>query len=321
MSKQSVICVVGPTAVGKSDVAIDIALEYGGEVISADSMQVYRGMDIGTAKLSPEEQRGVAHHMLDVAEPTDSFTVASWKAAVDDLIHEIAQRDMLPIVCGGTGLYIRAVTDDLTFGDRPQASHIRTRWQAYAEAHGALALHQELSQVDPASAARLHPNDVKRVIRALEVAQTAPAPLSQGYDFTEKTGRYDVLLLGLWMERQALYQRVEVRVDKMIEQGLEAEVRRLLAAGASAELPALQAIGYKEIVQYLRGDCTFDEAVDAIKRNTRRFVKRQLSWFRRDARIHWFERTADGAFADGEADRMRCTIRDFVEGKCHIRHE
>ncbi|GMA61461.1 tRNA (adenosine(37)-N6)-dimethylallyltransferase MiaA [Alicyclobacillus fastidiosus] len=321
MSKQRVICVVGPTAVGKSDVAIDIALEYGGEVISADSMQVYRGMDIGTAKLSPAEQRGVAHHMLDVVEPMDLFTVATWKEAADDLIHEIAQRNRLPIVCGGTGLYIRSVTDDLTFGERPQASDIRTRWQAYVDAQGVEALHQALQEVDPASAARLHPNDVKRVIRALEVAETAPAPLSHDYDFTEKTGRYDVLLVGLWMERQALYRRVELRVDKMVEQGLEAEVKRLLAAGASAELPALQAIGYKEMVQYLRGDCTFDDAIDAIKRNTRRFVKRQLSWFRRDARIHWFERTADGAFADGEADRMWGTIRDFVEGKYHIRHE
>ncbi|EPZ53051.1 tRNA (adenosine(37)-N6)-dimethylallyltransferase MiaA [Alicyclobacillus acidoterrestris] len=321
MTKQSVICVVGPTAVGKSDVAVDIALRYGGEVISADSMQVYRGMDIGTAKLSRAEQRGVPHHLLDVVDPTESYTVAAWKRAADEVIEALCNRGKLPVVCGGTGLYIRAITDDLTFAEKPETSEVRQRWQNYVEQHGVEALHRALREVDEASANRLHPNDVKRVIRALEVAETSGRPLSQGYDFTEKSGRYNVLLIGLWMERQALYERVELRIDKMIEAGLEDEVKRLLQAGATAEDTSLQAIGYKEFVQYFRGECSLEETIAAIKQNTRRFVKRQLSWFRRDARIQWFERTVDGQFAAGEAARMWRTIHDFVEGKNQVGHE
>ncbi|WAH35322.1 tRNA (adenosine(37)-N6)-dimethylallyltransferase MiaA [Alicyclobacillus dauci] len=321
MTKQRVLCVVGPTAVGKSDLAVDICLKYHGEVISADSMQIYRGMDIGTAKLTTAEQRGITHHLLDIVDPTSSYTVATWKDEADKTIKSLGKRHLLPVVCGGTGLYIRAITDDLQFPERPDTLQIRARWYTFLETHGPHALHEQLERVDPLSAKRLHENDVKRVIRALEVAETADKPLSEGYDWSPKTGRYDVLLIGLFMEREALYERVNRRVDRMVDLGLFAEVRKLLEAGVTPEHTALQAIGYKEVVQCLQGECSAEEAIESIKRNTRRFVKRQLSWFRRDPRIEWFERNVDGTFPPGEEDRLWRMIADYLEGKRTMPHE
>jgi tRNA dimethylallyltransferase len=321
MDRPRVVCVVGPTGVGKSEVAIEICKRYSGEVISADSMQIYRGMVIGTAKLKMSEQEGVAHHLLDVIDPTDTFTVAMWKERAEGIIGQLQKQDLVPVVCGGTGLYVRSLTDDLTFSVKPQNSVVRDQWQSFYEHNGSMALHEELKKVDPKSAARIHPNDVKRVIRALEVAEVGDERLSQSYDWTPKQGRYQTLLLGLWMDRAALYERVNRRVDKMVQQGLFEEVEDLLRHGLTRHHAAMQAIGYKEVVAFMEGETTKDEAIAAVKQNTRRYVKRQLSWFRRDPRISWFERTVEGEFVPGEKMRFWQLIEEFLEGKRGLSHE
>lgn len=315
VSKIKLICVIGPTAVGKSEIAIEICKRVDGEVISADSMQVYTGMDVGTAKLTKREQAGVPHHLQDIRSPAEGCTVAVWKELADEAVARISARNKIPVICGGTGLYIRAIVDDLTFAEQGQLPEVRERWQAYVDAFGADALHKALQQADPIAASRIHKNDVKRTIRALEVAEGAKRKLSEDYDWSRQAGRYDVKMVGLWMERSAMYRRVEKRVDKMLENGLVDEVKELLRSGLHPSNTALQAIGYKEIVAYLQGATTLEEAVETVKRNTRRFVKRQLSWFRRENRIEWFERLADGAFAPHEENRLWSHVEDFLEGK------
>ncbi|GMA55525.1 hypothetical protein GCM10025858_00280 [Alicyclobacillus sacchari] len=215
MKSISIVCIVGPTAIGKSELAVVVAKRYGGEVVSADSMQVYRGMDIGTAKLTKEEMEGVEHHLIDVVDPADTYTAARWKHAADAVIVDIAGRGHLPVVCGGTGLYIRALTDDLDFIKAPETAESRTHWQRYLAEHGAFALYEALRERDPERAQQLHPNDVKRVIRALEVADAAAAPMSARYDWSVRSGRYHTLIIGLTMEREALYRRVDQRVLQM----------------------------------------------------------------------------------------------------------
>ncbi|SDW32695.1 tRNA dimethylallyltransferase [Alicyclobacillus hesperidum] len=313
MKRISIVCIVGPTAIGKSDLAVAVAKRYGGEVVSADSMQVYRGMDIGTAKLTKAEMEDVVHHLIDIVDPADKYTVARWKHAADEVILDVAGRGHLPVVCGGTGLYIRALTDDLDFVDAPETDEIRAHWQQYLAEHGPRALYEVLQQRDPARAEQLHPNDVKRVIRALEVADAAGAPMSANYDWSVRGGRYRTLLIGLTMERDALYRRVDQRVLHMWQAGLPNEVRRLLASGLSPSATSLQAIGYKEVVAMLAGEVGELETIATIQRNTRRFVKRQLSWFRRDPRVVWFEKTESGDFASGEETRLWSTIDDFLK--------
>ncbi|GMA59122.1 tRNA dimethylallyltransferase [Alicyclobacillus sacchari] len=312
MKSISIVCIVGPTAIGKSELAVVVAKRYGGEVVSADSMQVYRGMDIGTAKLTKEEMEGVEHHLIDVVDPADTYTAARWKHAADAVIVDIAGRGHLPVVCGGTGLYIRALTDDLDFIKAPETAESRTHWQRYLAEHGAFALYEALRERDPERAQQLHPNDVKRVIRALEVADAAAAPMSARYDWSVRSGRYHTLIIGLTMEREALYRRVDQRVLQMWK-ALPSEVRRMLAAGVLPHATSLQAIGYKEVVAMLAGEVGEEETIATIQRNTRRFVKRQLSWFRRDPRVVWFEKTASGDFASGEEARLWNTIDEFLK--------
>jgi tRNA dimethylallyltransferase len=285
--KRPVVCIVGPTATGKSDIGVWLAEQTGGEVISADSMQVYRGMDIGTAKLKPDEMRGVPHHLIDVVAPDEPYSVADWTKAADAVISRLHKCGKLPIVVGGTGLYIRSITEDLDFAAQKGSSEVRNQWQAFADAHGTGALHQELAKRDGASANRLHPNDVRRIVRALEVYEVTGRPLSEGYHWGVRGGRYETLQFGLEMGRELLYSRVERRVDHMLSLGLMDEVQGLLQAGYSPDLQSMQAIGYKEPVQYLLGNISQDEAVADLKKNTRRFVKRQFSWFRRDERVQW----------------------------------
>lgn len=315
MNKLPIICVIGPTGVGKSELALDIARRFQGEVVSADSMQIYLGMDIGTAKLSLAEMQGIRHHLIDIVSPTEPFTVASWKTAAEAVIDQMHHRGSLPVVCGGTGLYVRAISDDLDFPAQRDTSAIRAKWYAYAEQAGAEALYRHLQGVDAARAAQLHPNDVKRVVRALEVAETEPSPMSQGYDWSPKEGRYRTLLIGLTMNRQDLYDRVNCRVEKMWARGLREEVERLLAQGLTIENTAMQAIGYKEVVAMLLQGQSEETTIAAIQRNTRRYVKRQWSWFRRDPRVHWFERQTTGEFVAGEQVRLWRMIENFLEGK------
>lgn len=309
-----VLCIVGPTATGKSELGVRVAHEVGGEVISADSMQVYRGMDVGTAKLTPAEMQGVPHHLLDIVEPWERFTVAQWKARAEAVIDRLHREGQLPVVVGGTGLYIRSITDDLDFAQTKGSRAIRERWQRYAEQHGAEALHARLAEHDPETARRLHPNDVRRVVRALEVLELGEGPWSVRYAWRLRGGKYQTLQIGLSMPRAALYARVEARVDEMMARGLVEEVRRLLDQGVDAACTSMQAIGYKEMVAYLKGECSLEEAVARIKQNTRRFVKRQLSWFRRDPRIHWIEKNADGTYPEGALDAILRAARQLAAG-------
>ncbi len=286
------LCIVGPTATGKSELGVLVAKAVGGEVLSADSMQVYRGMDIGTAKLTPEEMQGVPHHLIDLVDPDQRFTVADWKERADAIIARLHEAGKLPVVVGGTGLYIRAITEDLDFARQEGSAEVRARWRQFAAERGNEALYETLRRLDPETAERLHPNDVRRVIRALEVWELNQERLSERYDWRIQGGRYHTVQFGLSMARELLYHRVNQRVDQMMAAGLLDEVRRLCARGYGRDLPSMQAIGYKELAAHLAGEISLEDAVAQVKQNTRRFVKRQLSWFRRDPRITWIDRTA-----------------------------
>lgn len=317
VGQPSVVFVVGPTGIGKSALAIDISKRFSGEVVSADSMQVYRGMDIGTAKLSNDEMDGVAHHLIDVVDPTETYTAARWKQQAEAAIADIHARGRLPVVCGGTGLYVRALTDDLDFASDSTESPVRAAWRAFLDQHGSEKLHAALVERDPTRARELHPNDVKRVLRALEVHDTAEKPMSAGYDWSIRDGKYRSLVIGLTMPRESLYDLVDRRVVRMWSDGLVDEVAQLRRLGVTSQDTALQAIGYKEVVQFMEGELTEAQALDLIQRNTRRFVKRQLSWFRRDPRIQWFEKTDSGSLTNGEELRLYAIIGRFVEGISH----
>ena len=288
---------MGPTAVGKSALAEDLALRLNGEVVSADSMQVYRGMDIGTAKLSIAARR-VAHWCVDVADPGESFSAAAYQQVARRAIRDIATRDRLPIVCGGTGLYVRAALDDLRFPPPSAAAEeTRARYEQVADADGAQALHSLLAERDPASAALLHHNNVRRVIRALEMLDDGVSYAQQQSGFAVRASIFDARFVGLTMDRSRLYARIDQRVDAMVEAGLLDEVRSLVETGLGTALTAMQAIGYKELVPVIEGHGSLDEAVAGIKTASRRYAKRQLTWFRADPRIEWVDVT-DHTLAD-----------------------
>lgn len=283
------VVIVGPTGVGKTALAVELALILGGEVVSADSMQVYKGMDIGTAKPTPEERKGVPHHLIDVVTPDTPFNVARYRDMAHAVIADIHARGALPILCGGTGLYVRAVLDEFLFPDQGAAPEVRERLQRLAEERGKQYLYNLLASVDPETAARLHPNDVRRVIRALEVYETTGRSMSEHIAAVQgKTPRYRDVRIGLTRPREELYRRIDRRVDEQIAQGLVDEVRSLRARYRLATT-ALQGLGYKEILRYLDGECSLEEAVHVLKRETRHYAKRQYTWFRRDPRIVWYD--------------------------------
>ncbi|NYE58163.1 tRNA (adenosine(37)-N6)-dimethylallyltransferase MiaA [Carboxydothermus ferrireducens] len=286
---EKLIIIVGPTAVGKSALGIKVAKKINGEIISGDSMQVYKYMDIGTAKVLPEEREGVPHHLIDILEPFQKYSVALFQKEARRLIKEINARGKIPIIVGGTGLYIRSVIDPYDFTDFSFDPVFREKLEQAAKEKGSLYLHQMLEKIDPVAAQKIHSNDLRRIIRALEVYEHTGKPISYYWERGKQSKpQYRLLYYGLTMDRALLYQRINERVDKMIEKGLIAEVKRLLQMGFK-ESTAMQALGYKEIVQYLEGKITLDEAIYLIKRDTRRFAKRQLTWFRRDPRIKWFD--------------------------------
>lgn len=288
MSLLPLIAIVGPTAVGKTALAIEVAKAVGGEIISGDSMQVYRQMDIGTAKPSMEERQGIPHHLIDIMDPDEEYSVALFQKMAEELIKDISARGKVPILAGGTGLYVRSVIDHYDFTDFAVNQDFRTSMQQEAESLGNEHLHQKLALVDPVSAEKLHPNDVKRIIRALEVYHYTGKPISSYHRIKETTDpKYNLFMIGLNMDRERLYQRINLRVEQMMEMGLVAEVQKLLDQGYSPELTSMRGLGYKEIVNYLRGDATLEEAVDELKQNTRHFAKRQLTWFRPEQRIQW----------------------------------
>ncbi|MGI5885281.1 MAG: tRNA (adenosine(37)-N6)-dimethylallyltransferase MiaA [Candidatus Spyradocola sp.] len=288
--KRKLIFVVGPTASGKTAAAIDLALRCGGEVVSADSVAIYRGMDIGSAKPTLEEMRGVPHHMLSFVDPAVPYSVSEFKADALRCIAEIFDRGHQPIVCGGTGLYVNALLFPLDFTAVPANEAVRREWQAFCEAHGVHALHEELRRVDPVSAEEIHENNVRRVIRALEIYACTGKPKSAQRSLDQPADLpYEPVLAGVTWPRERLYARCNLRVDAMLQQGLLEEVRRLREGGLSDGAQSMQAIGYKEIAAYLRGEISLEQAKDDMQRNTRHLAKRQLTWFRANDKIRWFD--------------------------------
>jgi len=284
-----ILVICGPTASGKSDLALRLAEQLEAEIINADSMQVYRGMDIGTAKPSAEERARIPHHLIDIVQPDQSFTAADFTEAADAAIRAIGSRGKRVIVVGGTGLYIRSLLKGLV--DSPAGTEeIRQELQSEARERGNQAMLEELRRVDPELAGRIHPNNLVRIIRALEVFRTTGIPLSR---FQQEHGfsgqRYRSLQIGMRVERPLLYSRIDQRVNLMLEQGLLQEVRQLLQAGFVPESKAMRAIGYKEMIAYLAGEYDLEEAIRLIKRDTRHYAKRQLTWFNADKDIIWLE--------------------------------
>lgn len=290
-----ILVIAGPTASGKSALAVNLAEKLGGEIISCDSMQIYRGMDIGSAKPTKEEQARVPHHMIDVADPKEAFSAAKYARMARKAIREIAGRGKLPVVCGGTGLYLNGILYEMDFGDGPEDPDLRRRLERRAEEEGGKALHRELAALDPAAAARIHPNNVKKIIRALERLQLGEERVQEFQDIRRENPEIDPVLIGLTMDRKKLYGRIERRVEDMMARGLMEEVRRLAAQGLTAEDISMQGIGYKELSAFFSGENTLEEAVAQIKKNTRHYAKRQLTWFRRYRGMVWFDLTDDDA--------------------------
>ena len=296
-----ILIVLGPTACGKTALSLELAQHFGGEIISADSMQVYRGMDIGSAKIPQDQRRGIPHHLLDIVPPEHSFSVADFRLRADECIADIVGRGKLPVICGGTGLYINALTCPCNYSAEADSDEeLRLELQQEYRQLGGDALHERLSRLDPAAAAKIHPNDSRRLIRALEVYTLTGRPISSMQQENQPVP-YDPVMVGLTAPRELMYERIERRVDEMLEQGLEAEVRSLLEAGVSKEAVSMQGLGYKQLAMYFDGSISFDEAVELIKRDTRRFSKRQMTWFKRDQRTMWF--SIDQYLEEGELVR------------------
>ncbi len=290
----SIICIAGPTASGKTALAVALARETNGEVISCDSMQVYRGMDIGTAKPTPEEMDGIPHHMIDVAEPEEDFSVSRYCEMAAPILDDILARGKTAIVCGGTGLYMDCLMRGNAFAPFPSTG-VREALEARADREGIEGILSELNRVDPDAAARLHPSDRKRIIRAMEVYQETGETITAHNRRTQAIPpRYQPLWLGLdFTQREELYRRIDLRVEKMLEMGLIEEIRALLARGISPKCTAMQAIGYKEFVAALIGQGNLNYAAQEVCKSSRHYAKRQKTWFRRNQAIHWILRTAD----------------------------
>ena len=305
MKKKPLIILTGPTAVGKTKASIGLAKAVDGEIISADSMQVYRHMDIGSAKIKPEEMEGIPHHLIDVLEPDDEFHVVKFQQLAKKAMREIWERGHIPIVTGGTGFYIQALLYDIDFDENEKEDACRKELEAYAREHGAEALHEKLALVDPASAEMIHPNNVKRVIRALEFYEQTGKRISEHNETQrQRESPYAFAYFVLTDDRAHLYERIDRRVDQMIEEGLVKEVQALKDKGYTKQLVSMQGLGYKEILDYLDGNCTLEEAIYTIKRDTRHFAKRQLTWFKRERDVIWINKQSFGYAAEQILDEM-----------------
>ncbi|MBT9139839.1 MAG: tRNA dimethylallyltransferase [Dehalococcoidia bacterium] len=296
--KGKLLVITGPTSVGKSAVAVAVTKDIGGEIISADSVQVYRGLDIGAAKPSMSERETVPHHLIDLVDPNWNYSVAQYQRHATEVITTLHQEGKLPILVGGTGLYLRAVVKGYAFGEDAEDELLRRRLRQEVKEFGAEALHSRLSVLDPQTAARLHPNDLRRVIRALEFYEKSKQSISEQMNATPQENVYDTLFFCLTMPRELLYQRIDLRVEEMLAAGLVNEVRGLLADGVSPEAKSMQSLGYKQIVAYLSGERSLLSAVTEIKRDTRRFAKRQLTWFRREKELIWLDLSKYSGNAD-----------------------
>lgn len=293
--KQPLIILTGPTAVGKTSLSIELAKRIGGEIISADSMQVYRGMDIGSAKVTKEEMQGVPHYLIDEFEPWEEFHVVKFQEYAKRYIRQISEKGKIPILAGGTGFYIQAVLYDIDFTENGGDTNYRTFLQEIAREKGAQALHEMLRTVDPDSAQAIHANNVKRVIRALEYYHETGEPISKHNEQERaKESPYRFAYFVLNDARDTLYQNIDLRVDEMMQAGLLDEVRRLRENGCTRDLVSMQGLGYKEMIDYLDGKYDLTEAVRVLKRDTRHFAKRQLTWFRRERDVVWLDKQSFG---------------------------
>ncbi len=285
-----IIVVCGPTASGKTGLAIDIAKKYNGEIVSADSMQIYKYMDIGTAKPTPEEQNEAPHHLIDFLEPDEEFSVADYTPLAHKTIEDIVNRGKLPIIAGGTGLYINSVINDVTFGEIDTDYELRAKLEERAKTEGVTSLVNELTTFDPISAKKIHPNNLRRIIRAIEFYYITGTPISKHQEMTKEVkSRYNPLMLMIEHEREKLYERINLRVDIMVQQGLVDEVKNLMDMGYGTSLNSMKGIGYKEIMGALNGEYSIDEAIEMIRLGSRHYAKRQLTWFRRDDRINYLD--------------------------------
>lgn len=289
--KKKILVIGGPTAVGKTELSIELAKILNGEIISADSMQIYKYMDIGSAKVSKEEMNGVVHHLIDVVDPSINFSVADYKEQGEKVINEILSRGKLPIIVGGTGLYINSLTCNMNFTEAEKDEEYRKELDKLANEYGNNYIHEMLKDIDPISYKEIHANNRKRVIRALEVYKLTGKPFSSynaGEDFYKS--EYDVHYYVLTMDREKLYERINLRVDIMMEKGLLEECIKLKEMGYTSSMQSMQGIGYKEILYYLEGDVKLQEAIDMIKQGSRNYAKRQLTWFRRDPRVTFLDK-------------------------------
>ena len=312
-SKQKLLVIIGPTAVGKTKLSIEMAKRYNGEIISGDSMQIYRGMDIGTAKITKDEMDGIPHHLIDIKEPDENFSVAEFQLLVRAKIDEIAKKGKLPIIAGGTGLYIQSVIYDYQFSDVPGDESYRLMLEERVKEIGNDALYKELLAVDPESASQIHPNNVRRVIRALEIFHLTGHTMQEYQSTQQPDLLYNTAIVGLTMEREKLYARINDRVDIMMEEGLIEEVKGLYQQGLR-DCQSIQAIGYKEIFAYFDGKVTLDEAIANLKQNSRRYAKRQLTWFRNKMEVAWFDMT--------DVENISKKIKEIshcVEGKLKVK--
>lgn len=309
--KKPLIVLTGPTAVGKTALSIQLARRIGGEIISADSMQVYRHMDIGTAKIRLEEMDGVPHHLIDILEPTEDFNVVRFQALARAAAEDIYSRGKIPIVAGGTGFYIQALLNDIDFTQIDENTQFREEMERLAAEQGAEVLHERLRAVDPESAEAIHANNVKRVIRALEYYQQTGQKISEHNEAErEKESAYNSAYFVLTDDRKILYDRIDKRVDLMMEEGLLEEVNALRLRGLKRESVAMQGLGYKELFGYFEGEYPLEEAVRIIKRDTRHFAKRQLTWFRRERDVIWLDKSEIGREDEQLIQQMLTVLKE-----------
>lgn len=308
-STKPLIILTGPTAVGKTALSIGLAKAVNGEIISADSMQVYRKMNIGTAKIEQSEMQGVRHHLIDILDPSEEFNVVLFKRYALEAMEDIYSRGKIPVIVGGTGFYIQALLYDIDFEDNDNNMSYREELQRLAAEKGNSYIHDMLSKVDPESAEKIHENNVKRVIRALEFYRKTGMKISEHNETeAQKESPYNFEYFVLNDDRSKLYDRIDRRIDIMLEQGLEAEVRQLVSEGYSRDLVSMQGLGYKEIIDYIQGRCSFDEAVYTLKRDTRHFAKRQITWFKREKHVTWVNKN--------EYDSESC-ILEYMMNRLH----
>lgn len=308
-STKPLIILTGPTAVGKTALSIGLAKAVNGEIISADSMQVYRKMNIGTAKIEQSEMQGVRHHLIDILDPSEEFNVVLFKRYALEAMEDIYSRGKIPVIVGGTGFYIQALLYDIDFEDNDNDMSYREELQRLSAEKGNSYIHDMLSKVDPESAEKIHENNVKRVIRALEFYRKTGMKISEHNETeAQKESPYNFEYFVLNDDRSKLYDRIDRRIDIMLEQGLEAEVRQLVSEGYSRDLVSMQGLGYKEIIDYIQGMCSFDDAVYTLKRDTRHFAKRQITWFKREKHVTWVNKN--------EYDSESC-ILEYMMNRLH----